>query len=58
MLMGVGEFGKGLPHCIQQEMGEHLRLQLLLLGSTSSAQTFIKKKAILEVGAHTLQLVV
>lgn len=36
MLMGVGEFGKGLPHCIQMEMGEHLRLHLLLLGSTSS----------------------
>lgn len=22
MFMGIGEFGKGLPHCIQQEMGE------------------------------------
>lgn len=36
MLMGVGEFGKDLPHHFQMEMGEHLRLLFLLLGSTSS----------------------
>lgn len=36
MLLGVGEFGKGLPHCIQMEVGEHLRLQFLLLEITSS----------------------
>lgn len=36
MLQGVGEYGKGLPHCIQMEPEEHLRLQFVLLGSTSS----------------------